>query len=308
MKKVIITGADGFIGSCLAQKFMEHKMKVVAVGRKSAPKRLAESEYLRYVQADIFAEESLREKLPCDDYEAMIHLAWSGVSGEEKENYELQMKNALATVACLKVSKEIGCKRFVCGSSVAEKEVMTIMNHPEWKPRMAHCYGIGKLTAHAMCKAVAASLEMDMIWVVLANVYGVGDLSDCFISVTSRKMMNESLLQFTAATQNYDFIYIDDVANGLYLAALQGKESKEYFIGSGKARKLRNYIEDMKAALCSETELRFGETAFTGIDLPMEVYSIDELERDTGFKPEIEFEAGIKKTYDWLKKIMGERS
>ena len=53
--------------------------------------------------------------------------------------------------------------------------------------------------------------------------------------------------QFTAGTQNYDFVYIDDVARAFRLIGEKGKPFHEYLIGSSTARPLKEFLLEMKA-------------------------------------------------------------
>ena len=79
-------------------------------------------------------------------------------------------------------------------------------------PGLGYIYGGGKLIAHVMSMSVAADIGIDLVWAEITNAYGVGELSPRFVNTTIRKIIHGEPLQFTAGTQNYDFVYIDDVA------------------------------------------------------------------------------------------------
>ena len=98
---------------------------------------------------------------------------------------------------------------------------------------MGYIYGMGKHIAHCMCKSVATNIGIDLLWPMISNAYGVGELSPRFVNTTLRKIINGETLQFTAATQNYDFVYVSDVAQAFYKVAINGKPFCEYMIGLG---------------------------------------------------------------------------
>lgn len=302
MKNVIITGADGFVGSYTVKKFIEEKVNVLALDIAEQPKRLEKSDFLTYLQCDIKNICSIKEKIQKDKYDTFIHFAWAGSAGSERVNYELQMKNALDTVECLKFAKEIGCERFVCAGSIMEYEVEAAIHSQGSRPGMAYIYGMGKHIAHSMCKSVAADIGIDLIWPMITNAYGVGELSPRFVNSTIRKIINNEPLQFTAATQNYDFVYITDVAEAFYLVAKDGKPFCEYIIGSGNARPLREFIIEMQKALAPEKELLFGDVPFTGTNMPISVFSTNDIYKDTGFSAKVSFAEGTKLTMAWLEK------
>ena len=154
-----------------------------------------------------------------------------------------------------------------------------------------------------MCKSVAANIGIDLLWPMITNAYGVGELSPRFVNTTLRKIINGDSLQFTAATQNYDFVYVSDVAQAFYKVALNGKPFCEYIIGSGNARPLKEFILEMVGSCGADSTPLFGDIPFTGTNMPLSTFAIDDIKNDCGFIPEVTFAEGTKMTMDWLKII-----
>ena len=96
MKNVIITGADGFVGSYTVKYFIENSCKVLALDMSEAPRRLTVGENLEYMQCDISNIATMLEKIPHDVYDTFIHFAWAGSAGEARIDYNLQMQNGAA--------------------------------------------------------------------------------------------------------------------------------------------------------------------------------------------------------------------
>lgn len=303
MKKVIITGADGFVGSYTVDCFLDHEMKVLALDIGDKPRRLREHENLKYLQCNIENKSEMLEKIPLGEYDTFIHFAWVGSAGPDRADYNLQMQNALNTVECMKVAKELGCSRFVCAGSIMEYEVEATVHEQGSKPGMGYIYGMGKHIAHCMCKVVAANIGIELIWPMITNAYGVGELSPRFVNTTIRKIINGEPLQFTAATQNYDFVYVTDVAKAFYLIAKNGNPFCEYIIGSSTARPLKEFIIEMQQELAPDENLLFGDVPFTGTNMPLSTFDSSAAERDCGFKAEVGFAEGTRLTMEWLKTI-----
>lgn len=303
VKNVVITGADGFVGSYTVKYFLEQGISVLAIDIGAKPRNLEENQRMTYLQCDISDPELMLEKIPRDYYDTFIHFAWKGSSGEARTDYKLQMQNAQNTVKCMEVSKELGCSRFICAGSIMEYEVEMAIHGQGNRPGMGYIYGMGKHVAHCICKSVAANIGIDLVWPMITNAYGIGERSPRFINTTLRKIVNNEPLQFTAATQNYDFVYVTDVAKAFYLIAKNGKPFCEYMIGSSNPRPLKQFILEMRQALSPNADLLFGEIPFTGINLPLSVYDTSMTENDCGFKAEISFLEGIKMTVEWLQKI-----
>lgn len=303
MVNVIITGADGFVGSYTVKHFIDNGCKVLALDMGETPRRLDVNENLGYMQCDISNTDAMVEKIPHGVYDTFVHFAWAGSAGEGRIDYNLQMRNALNTVECMKVAQKLGCKRFVCAGSIMEYEVEAAIHSQGSQPGMGYIYGMGKHIAHCMCKSVAVSIGIELIWPMITNAYGVGELSPRFVNTTLRKIINKEPLLFTAATQNYDFVYVSDVAKAFYLVALRGKPFCEYMIGSGEAKPLKQFILDMVSSCGSECIPLFGDVPFTGTNMPIETFDIADIKADCGFEPEISFSVGTKMTMDWLKTI-----
>lgn len=301
MKNVIISGADGFVGSYTVSYFLEKGCHVLALGRKETPSRLRPTEKLTYLPCDISDSAAMLRQVPTGIYDTFVHFAWEGSAGSARTDGALQMKNALAAAECVRTAKALGCSRFVGAGSIMEYEAEAAMHAQGVKPGMGYVYGMGKQAAHGMCKAAAADAGIDFLWPMITNAYGPGETSPRFVNTTLRKMLSGEPLTFTAATQNYDFVYVADVAAAFYHIAESGKPFNEYMIGSGRAGALKKFIFEMQAACAPETELRFGDVPFTGVNLPLEVFDISAMERDCGYRPETSFAEGTKKTMQWLK-------
>jgi len=303
MKKAVVTGANGFIGGHLVKELLAQNVEVIAVVRneKSNIESLAEIKDLKIVYCELNKIKTLPEKIIDRDFDVFYHFAWTGSAGNARVDENLQIQNALWTVDSLRVAKELGCKRFVGAGSIMEKETIAAVYTQENQPGMAYIYGTGKLTAHCISKSVAAQLNIEHVWGIITNAYGPGELSPRFVNTTIRKIIKNETLQFTAATQNYDFVYITDVAKAFYYIGLNGKPFCSYTIGSSNAKPLKEFIVEMKQALAPNTDLQFGDMPFTGINMLLEQFSTEDIENDTGFKATVSFPEGVKKTMDWLK-------
>lgn len=303
MKRVIITGADGFVGSHTVQYFVEQGIEVLAVDIAEEPHRLSKNSLLTYICCDVTSLDIFRNRIEKDKYDTFIHFAWAGSAGAARMDYNLQMQNALNTVECMKTAKELGCRRFVCAGSIMEYEVEAAVHTQGSRPGMGYIYGMGKHIAHCMCKSVAADIGIELVWPMITNAYGVGEFSPRFVNTTLRRIINGEPLQFTAAAQNYDFVYITDVARAFYLIAGNGRPFCEYMIGSSAARPLKEFILEMQQTLAPMATPLFGDVPFTGTNIPIDVFNTDAAEKDCGFKAEISFAEGTRKTMEWLKTV-----
>lgn len=300
--RAIVTGANGFVGSNLVKKLVENNIEVLAIDLSFNPSRLEENQLIEKVELSIDNIHSLKDEVN-KEYDLFYHFAWVGSAGPLRTDEKVQVQNAMWTVDCLRVAHEIGCKKFICAGTIMEYEVHAAMYAQESKPGMPYIYGVGKVLAHELCKPIANQLGIELVWAYITNAYGVGEKSPRFINTTLRKIINKEPLEFTAGTQNYDFVYIDDVANAFYLIGLHGKANKGYMIGSGNARPLKEFIIEMCNANAGDNKPLFGNVPFTGVNVDINTFDISEIVNDCGFKAEISFAEGTRRTIEWLKEV-----
>lgn len=300
MTTAIVTGANGFVGGALTRELLAAGYKVYAVDRAGCFSNLpTDSPVCHFVPCDMAAVAELSHHIPNGEVELFFHLAWAGVSDTSRGDASVQLRNVQWTVDALAVAKVLGCRRFVCAGSIMEAETLAATYTQGCRPGLGYIYGGGKAVAHAMCMSLAAAWGIDLVWPVLINTYGVGERSQRMVVTAIRKCIAGESPRFTAATQNYDFVYIDEVARAFRLIAERGKPFHEYVIGSGCARPLKEFLLEMKSAIAPDLDFIFGDIPFTGINLPLEKFDASVTERDTGFKASISFAEGCRRTYDW---------
>lgn len=303
MKKVILTGATGFVGNAVLKELIKNNIYVIAVSRSEKPQNIPDSKFVKYISCDLSEMEKLESKITDRDIDTFYHFAWNGSAGPARADTKLQLKNAQWTIDSLNVAKKIGCKRFVVAGSIMEHETVAATYTQGNRPGLGYIYGSGKLVAHTMAMSVANNIGIDLIWAEITNAYGIGELSPRMVNTTLRKVIRKEIPQFTAGTQNYDFVYIDDVARAFYLIGKNGKPFNDYVIGSSTAKPLRDFLLEMKDSVAPDLDFIFGDIPFTGINLPLEKFDCSKTEKDTGFRAEISFAEGTKRTINWLKEV-----
>lgn len=306
MKSAIVSGANGFVGSAVLRELLANDYFVYALCQAGCEHLIPDNANLKTFVYELSAAEDLLKCIPIGEYDVFFHFAWAGSAGAARADYKLQLQNAQWTVEAMQVAKKIGCKRFVPAGSIMEHETMAAAYTQGNRPGLGYIYGAGKLVAHVMCMSVAAQIGIDLVWPEITNAYGVGERSPRLVNTTIQKCIKNESPQFTAGTQNYDFVYIDDVARAFRLIAENGKPFHEYLIGSSTARPLREFLLEMQQSIAPDLEFKFGDVLFTGIDLPLSQFDCAQTEADCGFKAEVSFAEGCKRTYEWWQSLLEE--
>lgn len=301
MKKVVITGATGMIGVTLSEYLTNQGIEVLAIIRENSKRRenLKESNLLKIVECSL--ENLNKLNLPDNDYDVFYHLGWDGTFGKDRMDIEKQERNVTYTIDAVNLSKRLGCNTFIGAGSQAEygriEGVISsdTLENPETE------YGKAKLKAGIESRKLANELNMKHIWTRIFSVYGPYDGENTMIMTSIREMLKGVSPEYTLGEQNWDYIYSEDLAKALHLLAKNGVNNKVYCLAKGQTKKLYEYIEIIKNQINSNIILKLGAKPYAENQVMNLNVDISELVRDTRFKPQFEFEEGIKKTIEWYR-------
>ena len=302
MKHIVVTGATSMIGAALIEECMKHDTEVYAVVRVSSGKqsRLPSGPKLHLVDCDLENLDRLSEKIPekCDTF---YHIAWGNTGESRNKSTELQSRNIFYTLQAVRAAAELGCRRFIGAGSQAEYGPMDVEKiSPDSPVNPSTPYGASKLAAGHLAGMLCRELGMECIWPRIFSVYGKYEKETTMVASGLRKMLAGEPTEFTPAMQRWDYLYSRDAGRAFYLIGEKGKGGSVYCVGSGQARPLKEYIEEM-AALTGAGKPGIGAKPYPPGAVMNLCADIGTLTGDTGFIPEYTFEQGIRETIEWIK-------
>jgi nucleoside-diphosphate-sugar epimerase len=314
MKQVIITGATGFIGSRLVRMLLDDNIQVLAIGRKDwkdvDPLRLQPNNNLTYLCTDMKDIKSLPEKLKkigwsidSDGNSVFFHFAWGGLGQLSDLDVSAQIDNINWTTDAFVSAESIGCSKFVHVGTMEESFADNYLKldykyNDEYNRHVV--YSIAKKYAREMLKALSSNSKINLMFGTNSHVMGPNDDKDSFLQKTLIKLRNNEKLEFTSGEQIFDVISVRDCAYAYKLIGEKGKSNKEYWIGSGAPRTLKEYINIMAKLYPSDQILEFGKVFYNDVMLKYEDFSIDSLREDTNFIPGQSYEDTVHELYNWL--------
>lgn len=305
MKKVIITGANGFVGTAVCKELAAQGVNVIAIIRNEEEiiTTINDLPGLRIVYADLSDFYQLDQIVLDRDIDVLYHFAWAGSAGSLRGDADVQMNNVKYTCDTVKACAAMGCKRFVFASSIMEYEIEATMA-TDATPGINTLYCSAKVAADYMARTIAGSLGIEYIRAIISNIYGPGEMSPRLVNTSLRKMLKGEHCAFSAGEQTYDFIYITDAAKTLLAIGEKGKANRAYYIGSQNPRPLKDFLLSMRDCVDSDIQIGLGELPFNGISLTYKEFDVDAVKNDTGFVPEVSFKDGINNTIAWLKETI----
>lgn len=308
MKSAIVTGANGFVGSAVVRELLNNNVAVCAIIHNGNRSNLKSDPLLTIISSELSNFDEIKSLIDYGSYEVFFHFAWEGSAGPARADYSLQLHNAENSLNIIKLAKKLGCSRFVFAGTIMEHETILAAYEQGNKPGPNYIYGAGKIVAHLMAQSLAASIDIDLIWSEITNAYGPGETSPRMVNTTIRKCINGVSPEFTSGTQNYDFVYIDDLAKAFRLIGEKGKPFNRYLIGSSNARPLKEFLIEMQQSIAPNLDFIFGNVPFTGVNMPLDYFDTSKTQEDTGFKAEISFGEGCKRTMQWILNLEGDKN
>jgi nucleoside-diphosphate-sugar epimerase len=160
-------------------------------------------------------------------------------------------------------------------------------------------YGIAKYTAGKLSSLLCSQLNLEFNWMRILSTFGPLDGAHTLIMYAIHELQAGHSPEFTKCEQIWDYLYCDDAAKAFLAIGNNGIDGKTYPLGSGSKRKLSEYIEAIRDIVAPGEVLQFGKKEYYPHQPMYLCADISELTRDTGWKPEVSFEEGIKKIITW---------
>ena len=303
MKRAVISGATGAIGTALIENLISNGIEVLILMREGSDRKtnIKSHPLIKIKYSSLENYKSLKNDTG-KNYDVFYHFAWAGTFGNTRNDMYLQNKNVEYTLDAVSVAKEFGCQTFIGAGSQAEygraEGVLTALTptFPE------NGYGIAKLCAGQMSREYAHQMGLRHIWVRILSVYGPNDGSQTMVMSTINKLQKGEIADLTKGEQMWDYLYSADAAEAFKLLGERGQDGKVYVLGSGVARPLKEYIEIIGKSLNSENLLNFGSIPYSQRQVMYLCADVSELSKDTGWEAKTSFKEGIAKILEQIKK------
>ena len=288
----LVTGATGFIGAHLCERLLSTDNEVHAVSRRDQSNT---RKGVHCWKADLAEVADVRKLLIATKPDLIFHLS-SHVSGSRDLSLveSTFRNNLMSTVNLLTVATELDCRRIVLTGSLEEPAVADSDNTP------SSPYAITKWASGAYGRMFYALYRLPVVILRLFMVYGPGqpDLSKIVPYVILSALKGEAP-KLTSGVRPIDWIYIDDVVEGLCLAAdAKDIEGSTLDIGSGNLVPIRKVVEKLIHITGSKVVPLFGALA----DRPLEQVRIADAANSyakIGWRPQTSIDAGLELTANW---------
>jgi hypothetical protein len=228
--------------------------------------------------------------------DGFYHIAWLGTRHpRERFDMRLQADNIRHAITAVEVSRMLECEFFVGAGSQAEYGAVSGVLRPDTPAAPLSGYGMAKLCAGQMTRALCSEYGIRHVWSRILSVYGVYDSPQRLIHWMIRQLLEGGKPALTAGEQMWDYLYADDAAEALFSMGEMGRDGAIYVLGSGEVHPLRHYLEIIRDAVNPRLTLGFGERPYIRDQVMHLEADITALVKDMGWHPHTSFSEGIRK-------------
>jgi nucleoside-diphosphate-sugar epimerase len=297
IKKIVITGATGMIGSAITRQALEKGMEVLCIARKDTNRldNIPKSEKVKMFFADLSEYTSLDIS---EKYDVFFHLAWDKTFGASRDDVDIQLINIQYTLDAVRLAQRLGCSVFVGAGSQAEYGIVSEPLKPDTPVNPQSGYGIAKYAAGKLSKLLCAQFGIRFNWLRILSVFGPFDGSHTLIMYAIHELRTGHSPEFTKCEQIWDYLYCDDAARAFLAVGEKGIDGRVYPLGSGNQKKLSQYLELLRDVVNPTGILQFGKKDYYPHQPMCLCADISELAADTGWRPDISFEEGTRRIID----------
>jgi len=331
MKNVLVTGAAGFIGYHLSNRFLDAGDAVIGldnvndyydVNLKMA--RLAllkESPSFRFVRMDIADREGMADLFRKEPFEMVIHLAaQAGVRYSLVNPHAYVDSNVVGFTNVLEGCRHQRVRHLVFASSSSVYGANTLMpfcvhhnvDHP------LSLYAATKKANELMAHSYASLYKLPCTGLRFFTVYGPWGRPDMALFLFTRAiLLDQPIDVYNHGNMQRDFTFIDDIVEGIYRVsaripapnpdwrgdhpdpATSFAPYKIYNIGNNNPVELLHFIAALESSLNKKAKMNF--LPLQPGDVPATCADVDDLMAAVGFKPATPIAEGIKKFVSWYR-------
>lgn len=303
-KRILITGANGFIGKHLNDYLINIDCTNVynMIRTNNKPNNL-EGEILF---ADISKKDEVEKIIQYVKPEIIFHLAANIKPSRDTEDIkgmiETNICGTMNVLTCIKESN-IKLDSFINLGSCEEYGYTSQPFTEEKVPSPTSIYSGTKAAVSVMCKMFYNLYGIPIITARPSLIYGPGQSERFFITQAIKNLINNKDFDMTYGEQTRDFIFVEDLVKGLVeLSNTNELKGDIVNISSGIEYKLNEIVEVIKELCNSNSTILFGKVPYRQGEIMSYSCSNEKIKKMTKWRPEISICEGLEKTINFLEK------
>jgi CDP-glucose 4,6-dehydratase len=317
-----VTGAQGFIGSWLAERLLDDGARVVVPQRDIEPEARFRTDGLEercvVVAADIADYEAMTRVLNEHGVDTVFHLAAQAIAGTAQRSplatFEANVRGSYVLLEACRAASVVGdpLERIVVASSYTAYGPKAEAPYSEdLALEPSRPYDVTKACADLIARSFASAYSLPIAVTRLANVYGGGDLNWSRIVPESCRALvkGEAPVIHSDGTPERDYLYVDDAVDAyLAIAASLGDErlhGRAWNAGWGSPLSVRELVDRLIATSGVDVAADVRGEDVPGDPIDRQYLDSTAIQRELGWEPRVGVDEGLRRTYDWYAARLG---
>jgi nucleoside-diphosphate-sugar epimerase len=305
MKRVLVTGATGFVGANLARRLLRDGHEVHLLLRRGyAPWRIdAIRANVRCHEVDLGDRDALARTFAAIRPEWVFHLAVHGAYSSQTDLHQMVQTNIVGTINLVEAA--IGASAEVLVNTGSSSEYGLKDHAPAetaWLEPNSH-YAVTKASATLYCRHAAQRSGLRLPTLRLYSVYGPYEEPTRPIPTLVVRGLRGDLPPLVDPRIARDYVYVDDVIDAYLLAASTADQESGavYNVGTGVQLSLAEVVATARRAMAIMAEPAWGSMPDRAWDTSVWVSDSGKIRRELGWCPRITFEEGLGRTIGWFR-------
>jgi GDP-L-fucose synthase len=309
-KRVLVTGGAGFLGSFVVEKLQARGCQNISVPRRR--------------DYDLTQINAVQRVFHDAQPDIVIHLAAvvGGIGANRMNPGKFFYENAIMGLQLIEAARRANVEKFVAIGTICAYPKLTPVPFREedlWNgyPEETNApYGLAKKMMLVQCQAYREQYGFNSIFLLPVNLYGPCDNFDLetshVIPALIRKCLEakarggDHIVAWGDGSPTREFLYVEDAAEGILLAAERYNNSEPVNLGSGMEVTIKDLVGTIARLTGYNGQIKWDTSRPNG--QPRRALEISKAERLFGFKAKIQLEEGLKKTIEWYKQNRIEQS
>ncbi|NMC36092.1 GDP-L-fucose synthase [Candidatus Beckwithbacteria bacterium] len=301
-KRVLITGAHGFLGSHLVRQLKKLKPRQLRI---PTSKELDLTQNQNCIKA-------------VENIDLVIHLAAKvgGIGFNQQYPGTLFYDNLVMGAHLMEAARKAGVKKFVALGTICAYPKFTPIPFKEenlWNgyPEETNApYGLAKKMLLVQAQAYRQQYSFNAIFLLPVNLYGPGDNFDPKSShvipalikkfIDAKESGKKTVTIWGTGNPTREFLYVEDAAKGIILASEKYNKADPVNLGSSNEISIRALVELIQELTEFKGQIIWDKTKPDG--QPRRKLDISKAKTEFGFEASTDFKKGLKKTIEWYQK------
>jgi UDP-glucose 4-epimerase len=304
MKRIIITGATGFVGSNLTRRLLRDGHEIHLLVRRDHQSWRIEglSPQVHIHETNLTSKDELAGVIAEIKPEWIFHLAVYGAYSWQTDLHQMVQTNIVGTMNLLDACLKTGFDSFVNTGTSSE---YGYKDHPPLETECLEpnsCYAVTKASATIYCRYIAQTRGVSVSTLRLYSTYGPFEDPGRLIPTLAVKGLSGELPPLVSSEIAHDFVFVDDVVDAYLLATTNNDQEYGaiYNVGTGKQISIGEIVSFVQKILQINTEPVWGSMPDREWDTKTWVADSQKLQTELGWKPKYTFEQGFRQMIEWF--------